>query len=76
MSYSHLKDDHGVRMFTLLTKLNVPRLVAPPGGRRLIVDWETALEYVYRDDGEDPHVVEHGCSGIGEVAPAHPSSAA
>jgi len=47
--------------------LNIPRLVAPPGGSRLIVDWETAREYVYRDDGEDPHVVEHGCSGIGEV---------
>jgi hypothetical protein len=46
---------------------NIPRLVAPTGRKRLIVDWETATEYVYGDDGSDPEIIDHGCSGIGEA---------
>ena len=46
---------------------NIPRLVAPTGRKRLIVDWETVTEYVYDSDGTDPEVVHHDCTGIGEA---------
>lgn len=45
---------------------NVPRLVSPPKGCRLIVDWETTREYVYGDTDE-PEIKDLGCAGIGEV---------
>jgi len=45
---------------------NVPRLVAPPKGCSLIVDWETTREYVY-GDAEAPEIKDHGCAEIGEV---------
>lgn len=45
---------------------NIPRLVTPPKGARLIVDWETATEYVY-GGGENPEIIDHGTITIGEA---------
>ena len=46
---------------------NIPRLVAPTGRKRLIVDWETVTEYIYNSDGTDPEIAPHDCTGIGEA---------
>lgn len=44
---------------------NVPRLVSPPIGARLIIDWETITEYVYDVDAPEP--ADEGSSSIGEA---------
>ena len=36
---------------------NVPRLISPPAGCKLVVDWETVTEYTYTD-GEAPDVAD------------------
>ena len=46
---------------------NVPRLISPPDGSRLIIDWETTKQYEYRD-GQDPteSIVDENAS-VGEA---------
>ena len=38
---------------------NIPRLISPPKGSKLIVDWETVTEYTYGDE-DQPSVSEIG----------------
>ena len=47
---------------------NIPRLVSPPDGCKLIVDWETVTEYVYQQQQEAPPN-ENGEPGNATVLP-------
>ena len=46
---------------------NVPRLVDPPAGCTLIIDWQTVTSYEYVDSARDPIVTTESCTNIGEA---------
>ena len=46
---------------------NIPRLVDPPAGCTLIIDWQTVTSYEYGEATKDPIVTTGDCTNIGEA---------
>jgi hypothetical protein len=46
---------------------NVPRLVDPPAGCTLIIDWQNITSYEYTEPAQDPVITTEECTNIGEA---------